>query len=297
MNVSELNPVNIYAWRPYNFLLSEEQRLLQEKNLLKTGLYNGEKEICFIYTDYMEKMNHYLEDASAEIILCDTDVVLEDEVFHTSKIEGAKTTRIRTTEIHNGAALNKDNEKSERMIKNGFEAVKLLNLYGNHLDEVKLLSVWKTLVDGVCENESVRGDSYRIGDVIVGSYVPPKAECVPELVRNFLKFYNSPNLNQYPFLKAALLHCAFETIHPFPDGNGRLGRLLMNNYLIEQGIDSAKAISFSMIIDENRSRYDVAFVDSENELNDCTPFLEYMLSTMCTAYEKALLLQRQTLKR
>ena len=240
----------------------------------------------------MDKIHQYLESVSGDIQLCDTDVSLEDEVFHTSKIEGAKTTRIRTSEIHNGAPLDKDNEFSERMVKNGFRAVKLLNLYGNVLDEQKMLTIWNTLVDGVCENESIRGEKYRIGDVHVGSYTPPVAETLPELMEKFLQFYNGNIFNNYPFLKAAIIHYLFETIHPFCDGNGRMGRLLMNNYLISMGIESAKAVSFSMMIDQNRGRYDASFVDSENEHNDCTPFLEYMLSVMGSAYERALLLQQ-----
>jgi len=249
MTPLELTPVEIYAWRPYNIFLDEEQEFLQKSNFIHTGLYNGDKEICFIYTKYMDKFNVYLEEASENIQLCDTDVVLEDEVFHTSKIEGARTTRIRTSEIHNGASLDKNNQFSEKMVKNGFRTVKLLNLYGNVLDEQKLLTIWNTLVDGVCENESIRGERYRIGDVYVGSYNPPKAEDLPELMGKFLKFYNGDYLNNYPFVKAALIHYIFETIHPFCDGNGRMGRLLMNNYLISAGIESTKAVSFSMMME------------------------------------------------
>ena len=66
------------------------------------------------------------------------------------------------------------------------------------------------------------------------------------------------------------------------------GRLLMNNFLIKNGVESAKAVSFSMAIDANRGLYDGAFVSSENELADCTPFVEYMLETMAKAYSTAL---------
>lgn len=78
-----------------------------------------------------------------------------------------------------------------------------------------------------------------------------------------------------------------------PDGNGRLGRLLMNNYLISQNIESCRAVSFSMYIDKNRGLYDNAFVQSENEYSDCTPFLEYMLDTMAQAYSACKELQNK----
>ncbi len=68
----------------------------------------------------------------------------------------------------------------------------------------------------------------------------------------------------------------------------------MNNYLISRGIDSAKAVSFSMQIDATHNHYDVAFDDAENRLNDITPFLHYMLDTMADAYQTALAVQKTT---
>ena len=285
--LDSLESVDIGAWRPYNILIREEQLRLQEQNLLDTGLYNGDSSIKFIYTDYMADAMSYLEDISTKLRIEDTVVSLEDEVYYTSKIEGAKTTRVRTTQIHNGEYLDFKNYKSEKMVQNGFAAVKALNLYGGKLNEKILLDVWRVLVDGVCENEDIRGDKYRVGDVTVGNYTPPASDKVDLLVNGLINFYNSTTLDQYPFLKASLIHYAFETIHPFCDGNGRMGRLLVNNYLLKQGIESAKAVSFSMCIDARRNHYEVAFVDSENNHNDCTPFLSFMLEVMVEAYSNA----------
>lgn len=57
----------------------------------------------------------------------------------------------------------------------------------------------------------------------------------------------------------------------------------MNHYLITHGYEQVKAISFSTEIDKNRKKYDVAFSDSENKSQDCTPFVKYMLSIMADA--------------
>lgn len=100
----------------------------------------------------------------------------------------------------------------------------------------------------------------------------------------FIDFYHSNILDDKPFIKASIIHFAFETIHPFCDGNGRLGRLMMNNYLISQGIDSCRAVSFSEQIDKNRGLYDGAFEKAENVYSDCTPFIEYALEVMANAY-------------
>jgi len=290
--LSELSAIDI-DWRLYNILIEPDQLELQEKHIISTGLKNGSSEIGFIYTTYLEKLNEDIESLANQISIKDTTVALEDEVFYTAKIEGAKTTRKRTSELHNGAPINPLDKKSELMVRNGFHATKLLNLYGNKVSDKILIDVWNVLVEEVCENESIRGSRYRIGDVEVGSYVPPEYTQVESLMENYIHFYNSPTLENYPFIKAILLHYAFETIHPFCDGNGRMGRLLMNSYLISRGIDSAKAVSFSMLIDAKRSHYDVAFIDSENDHNDCTPFLKFMLETMKETYLRVLTIQQK----
>ena len=97
------------------------------------------------------------------------------------------------------------------------------------------------------------------------------------ITQKLMQYCTSSKYDEVPFIKAVLLHYMFETIHPFCDGNGRLGRLLINNYLISRGYDCCQAVSFSKMISEKRGGYDAAFYDSENLYNDCTPFMEYML--------------------
>lgn len=286
-----LTPVDIGAWRTYQSYTNKDQIAQQRENLYYTGLHNGLGDICFIFTTEMAELNQKIEEMSRLVRIENTTTVIEDEIFYTTKIEGAKTTRKRTSEIHNGSKINKNNEYSERMVKNGFRATKLLNLCNGKISKTILLKTWKILTNKVCDNDDIKGDEYypyRTGDVMVGSYVGPSYQSVDSLMNQWITFYNSDNMNEYPFIKASLLHYAFETIHPFCDGNGRMGRLLINNFLIKNGIDSAKAVSFSMQIDARRGHYDVAFVDSENIYNDCTPFIQYILEIMYSAYELAL---------
>ena len=293
MQTDILFPVDIGQWVRYSEFTNREQQDLQRENLTELPIANGQGRLRFVYSKYLAELNKALTSLAEKVQIEDTETVLEDEVYYTAKIEGSKTTRKRTAELHAGSPIDKNHEYSERMTKNGFDAVKLLNLYGNRIDEEKLIKVWRVLTDGCCDNSQIRGEKYRSGDVEVGSFTPPTAAKVPELMREWIQFYSSSELNEFPFIKAAILHVAFETIHPFCDGNGRTGRLLMNNYLIGQGIDSARAVSFSMQIDKTRGHYDVAFVDSENTENDVTPFLTYMLDAMVESYGTALTVQRQ----
>lgn len=279
-------PVDIGKWVSYMPYHNEDQLSLQREHLLTLPIANEYGQICFVLSKNVFDLERYLECVSKEIRIENTKVVLETEVFYTSKIEGAKTTKKRTSEIHNGSPIRDDSKFSESMIKGNFEAVKLLNLYGNRIDESILQKTWAILTKDCRENEEIQGEKYRIGEVTVtnSDFKAVKVKDVESRMSELISFYNSSLLDDKPFLKASVIHFAFETIHPFSDGNGRLGRLLMNNFLISRGVESCRAVSFSEQIDKNRGLYDGAFVDSENEYSDCTPFLEYMLETMAKGF-------------
>ena len=287
-------PVDIGTWKsyaPYHFTEDLEK---QRENLLSLSLSNAYGPIRYIHSKNIQNFETFLENISKEIRIVDTKTVLETEVYYTSKIEGAKTTRKRTAEIHEGKPIRENDKFSESMIKGNFEAVKLLNLYGNHISEEKLLKIWRVLTKDCLQNMDICGPKYRNGEVTVtgSDFKAVPVEEINEKMNEFISFYESDFLDEIPFVKAGILHYTFETIHPFCDGNGRLGRLLMNNYLISRGIDSAKAVSFSMAIDKNRGLYDGAFVQAENEYGDITPFLEYMLQAMSNAYLTAQTVQK-----
>ena len=280
-------PTEIGQWVSYAPYHAEEQLKLQKENLLPVGLKVLEGDLKLIYTKRMQTLSSYLEKVSKEIPIVNTEVILEDEVCYTSKIEGAKTTRIRTAQIHDGAPIQEDQRESELMVRNGFRAVKLVSLF-SELNQAKLCKIWETLTEGCCQNESAKGKSgeYRKGDIYVSSHMGIPNEDLPSVMDLWLSCYNASH-QDHLFIRAALLHYAFENIHPFCDGNGRMGRLLLNHYLIRNGIASARAVSFSMAIDKNRGAYDGAFVSSENPYADCTPFVEYMLEVFAEAYETA----------
>jgi Fic family protein len=283
-------PVNIGKWLSYMPYHDIEQLKLQRENILRVPLLNNYGRIGFILSKNIDMLEQYLQDVSSKVRIENTQTVLETEVYYTSKIEGAKTTLIRTQAIHNGSPIREDNKYSEAMIKGNFEAVKLLNLYGNKLNEAILYKIWDTLTKDCRDNRHIQGKFYRNGEITVtdSNFQSVSVSELYESMNLFLDFYNGPILHDRPFIKSCIIHFAFETIHPFCDGNGRLGRLLMNNYLIKQGIESCRAVSFSQQIDKNRGLYDAAFIDGENRNNDCTPFVEYMLDIMAKSYLSAL---------
>ena len=276
-----------WNWKSYDLLKFDKiQKQKQIQNLFPTGLCEGPNgvEFCFIPTKEMEFLEEKIIEMISQIKIENNETMICNEIFHTSKIEGANTTYKRTRKIHNGEPIDESNYFSEMMILGGFNATKYLNVCGNKLNEAILIKMWNILTDGACQNEDIKGEKYRIGNVGVGKHMGLNYEFIEEAMNDWLIFYNSKTLNDHPFIKAALLHYVFEYIHPFCDGNGRAGRLLMINYLIEQGFDVCKAVSFSRSIEKNRVAYDNAFIQSENSYSDCTPFIEYMLNIYADAF-------------
>jgi Fic family protein len=86
-------------------------------------------------------------------------------------------------------------------------------------------------------------------------YVPPPAGFVQECMGELEKFINDMPEVTPPLIKAALVHVQFETIHPFLDGNGRLGRLLITLILLKHGFLHKPLLYLSLYFKTHRSRY------------------------------------------
>jgi Fic family protein len=86
-------------------------------------------------------------------------------------------------------------------------------------------------------------------------YVPPPPEAVLPAMGDLEIFFHRKNNNIPPLVKIALIHSQFETIHPFLDGNGRIGRLLITFYLFWQEILSKPLLYLSFYLKKNRAEY------------------------------------------
>lgn len=69
---------------------------------------------------------------------------------------------------------------------------------------------------------------FRTVQVFIGRSIPPKASEVPKQIARLLRWYSTNKKKLHPLILASYFHTEFEKIHPFVDGNGRVGRLLMN---------------------------------------------------------------------
>ena len=86
-------------------------------------------------------------------------------------------------------------------------------------------------------------------------YVPPRPEMVLDCLGRLEKFIHDDPVKTPTLLKAALVHVQFETIHPFLDGNGRLGRLLITLILCNEGALREPLLYLSLYFKRNRERY------------------------------------------
>ena len=86
-------------------------------------------------------------------------------------------------------------------------------------------------------------------------FVPPPPERLMQCLDNFEKFLHARAMPYPAIIKAALAHVQFETIHPFLDGNGRLGRLLITFLLCVEGVLKAPVLYLSLYFKNNRREY------------------------------------------
>ena len=102
-------------------------------------------------------------------MVADSETVICDEIFYTTKIEGSHTTRKRTQEIHDGSKLDYADYTSEKMVQNAFQATKYLNILGNKVNQNNIWKIWNILTEDVCDNEEIKGELYRTGEVQINN--------------------------------------------------------------------------------------------------------------------------------
>jgi Fic family protein len=113
-------------------------------------------------------------------------------------------------------------------------------------------------------------------------YTPPDGEkLLRDLLDNLFKWMTSDD-QIHPIIKAAIAHYQFESIHPFTDGNGRTGRIMVVLYLVEQKLLKAPVLFLSGEILKNREMY-YSLLQSTHESNDFFPYLIWFIKLIYRA--------------
>ena len=197
------------------------------------------------------------------------------ESTKSSAIEGTGTTM---EDIYRSERI-EEKDPHKRMdnmeVQNYRNALKYAtSVKNNGLDENLLLELHKILLNGV-RGESKSPGKYREIQVYVGDrgddldtavFVPMPPENVYWKMKNLFEYIDSPDENT--LLSAALSHYQFETIHPFTDGNGRMGRLLIMLILNKGNVLEYPVLYLSGYFNNKRDEY----IRSLNRVGECDDF-------------------------
>jgi len=176
------------------------------------------------------------------------------EALLSSAIEGIHTTLIEAFTSH---LTQQKPSKDTQLVLNYTKAldVALTLIQKENLPIISrvFLAAHKALMQNG-EGDKADPGNYRKQSVRVGQLVPPPAHKVPQLIAELEQFINTHE-SLPPLIKAGLAHVQFETIHPFIDGNGRIGRLLIVLMLVDSALITTPILYPSYYFKKNHLEY------------------------------------------
>lgn len=154
----------------------------------------------------------------------------------------------------------------------------------------------KTLLQGVRGEHKLPGEFRRSQNWIGGSsllsavFIPPVCEEVNSLMGDLENFLHNDDTGLTNLIKIAIAHYQFETIHPFLDGNGRIGRLMITLYLVERGIIQKPVLYLSDFFEKNRAAYydNLTHVRTKHDLLNWVKFFLIGIIETCESSSRSL---------
>ncbi|MCK5086518.1 MAG: Fic family protein [Melioribacteraceae bacterium] len=204
------------------------------------------------------------------------------EATKSSKIEGAQT-EIEET-LKKGSEIAPERRDDWQEVSNYIEAtnISIKKLKNLPISTRLLKEAHQLLMRGV-RGEHRNPGEFRASQNWIGgttiddaTYIPPVHTEVNELMGNLESFLHNDQIDVPVLIRAGIAHYQFETIHPFLDGNGRIGRLLITLYLVSSGMLTKPSLYLSDYFERNRTLY-YDNLSNVRKLNQLAQWIKFFL--------------------
>jgi len=219
--------------------------------------------------------------------------------LHVTK-EAVVSSRIEGTQTQMDEALLDEDEISPERKNDWVEVNNYIKALNQAIQELENLPISTRLIKKTHQMllDSVRGENkqpgeYRNSQNWIGGislmdavFIPPNQVHVNELMSDLEKFLHNEEISVPALVKIGIAHYQFETIHPFLDGNGRIGRLLITLFLVDQKILNKPLLYLSAFFEKNKGLYydNLTLVRSKNNMKQ---WLKYFLVGVAETAENA----------